>query len=226
MDSVHTNAGDDSVTIKADVANGIYTGLGSDALTIDADVVSSIYTGATAEGQTPAPKGPDDDAVAIWARSVGSVYTGAGNDAVAIPADFISSIYTGEDDDSLSITAGAVSGVHTGDGNDAVVIDAVLGSSQGYGWNSFGQGPLANAPPAPASPTAPRGVEAAKAQIGGSAPVESWSEQEIAAAKAATAGTKASALFEELKTHVAPQIAEAARAAKRSPEGTAVAQNL
>lgn len=156
VDSVYTQGGNDSLAIQSDVVDSIYTGAGSDAVTISADMVDSVYTGATS-GRSGNSTEPDDDAVAIQARSIDSVYTGAGRDAVALQADLVDSIYTGDGSDSLSISAGAVRGIHTGNGNDSVTIDAVLGSSQGYGWTRFGMGPaapVATAPsPVPDSPS-------------------------------------------------------------------------
>ncbi|WP_299654925.1 hypothetical protein [uncultured Jannaschia sp.] len=216
--------GDDAVAIRASVANSVYTGSGSDALTIEADVVESVYTGATSSEPAAAKNASDDDAVAIRARSVDSVYTGAGRDAVAIEADLVSSIYTGADGDSLSVTAGAVHGIHTEGGDDTVVIDAVMGSSRIHVWDQ--QGYSSN----PSTNNSTDDTDAAEARIVKNGPVRTWSPGEIAEKKtadaAAIAGTEFATLAVELKARIAPQIAEQARAAERTPEEAIVAQRL
>lgn len=144
---VHTNGGDDAVSLKAAHVQGVYTGDGADAVVIEADRVEGV---ATDLGYQKLPNGDyyikqfaNNDALTIAAKSVSAVGTGAGSDAIAIEAGLASWIHAGDGNDSMVINAGMVGWVNGGRGNDTITVNATIGDGTRHAvpWTPSGGTP-------------------------------------------------------------------------------------
>jgi hypothetical protein len=109
---ISMGAGDDTLSINADVVRRIRAGAGDDTLNINADKVARVRSGA------------GDDTVNIEADNVRRINTGAGDDVLNINADNVTRINTGEGDDTLSINADTITRVNTGAGDDTINLTA------------------------------------------------------------------------------------------------------